>query len=389
MMSNFRNLFSKRDRTYLGVGPMSKNCVDAVIELTKEYRAPIILVASRRQIECMELGGGYANNWDTFSFAQYVKERDPDGLVVLARDHGGPWQHPNELKRFSNVADAIESSKISYLRDIEAGFQILHIDPVINIIAEDLPKERILEMIFELYSYCMDVSHNLGREVLIEIGTEEQQVKPLDDPANLESLLMEVKNYCDAHQYPLPLSIVVQTGTKVMETRNIGDFPAEEGEIEGYIEKHKLKEIIGICDQYGIMLKQHNTDYLPDSSLNFHPKIGIHSVNVAPEFGVIETIELLAALSEEGMDLEREVFIEICLNSKRWEKWVLPESNLSDFEKAKLCGHYIFMDEKVREIKNKLSKILLKKKGEDLEIRLKNKIKKSIYRYLYAFNQIH
>ena len=49
----------------LGVGPMSKNCVDAVIELANQYEKNIMLIASRSQIDCDKYGGGYVNNWST------------------------------------------------------------------------------------------------------------------------------------------------------------------------------------------------------------------------------------------------------------------------------------------------------------------------------------
>ena len=40
-----------RHCTMLGIGPMSKNCVDAAIELSNDNEVPIFLIASRRQID--------------------------------------------------------------------------------------------------------------------------------------------------------------------------------------------------------------------------------------------------------------------------------------------------------------------------------------------------
>mgnify|MGYP001212347232 CR=1 FL=1 len=62
-------------KTLLGVGPMSKNCVDASIQLSGEYRIPLMLIASRRQIDSKEFGGGYVNNWTTKNFSEYVKKK--------------------------------------------------------------------------------------------------------------------------------------------------------------------------------------------------------------------------------------------------------------------------------------------------------------------------
>jgi hypothetical protein len=83
---------TKQRCTMLGVGPMSKNCVDATIELANTYEIPIMMIASRRQIDSEDFGGGYVNNWSTERFAEYVIDRDKKGKIILARDHGGPWQ---------------------------------------------------------------------------------------------------------------------------------------------------------------------------------------------------------------------------------------------------------------------------------------------------------
>ena len=85
------------NKTLLGVGPMSVNIVDVTIELANQHNANLMLIASRRQIDSESLGGGYVNNWTTEEFSSYVKKKDPSGNVILARDHGGPWQ--NELEK--------------------------------------------------------------------------------------------------------------------------------------------------------------------------------------------------------------------------------------------------------------------------------------------------
>ena len=62
--------FIKKNRcTLLGIGPMSLNCVDAVIEIAKSHKTFLMLIASRRQIDSKEFGGGYVNNWTTKQFA--------------------------------------------------------------------------------------------------------------------------------------------------------------------------------------------------------------------------------------------------------------------------------------------------------------------------------
>ena len=44
-------------------------------------------------------------------------------------------------------------------------------------------------------------------------------------------------------------------------------------------------------------MKEHNADYLTND-LSWHPKLGIHAANVAPEFGVVETKLFLKILQK-------------------------------------------------------------------------------------------
>ena len=72
----FNTYLKNRRATLLAVGPMSKNCVEATIEIANEKNVPIMMIASRRQIDSKEFGGGYVNNWHTKEFGKYVKKKD-------------------------------------------------------------------------------------------------------------------------------------------------------------------------------------------------------------------------------------------------------------------------------------------------------------------------
>ena len=49
-------------------------------------------------------------------------------------------------------------------------------------------------------------------------------------------------------------------------------------------------------------MKEHNTDYLSNDSLKWHPKLGIHAANVAPEFGVEETKAFIQLLKNNKLN---------------------------------------------------------------------------------------
>ena len=59
-MNLFNRLNSeiKKEMHSSGIGPMTKNVVDASINIANKSNFPLILIASRRQIECNENGSG-------------------------------------------------------------------------------------------------------------------------------------------------------------------------------------------------------------------------------------------------------------------------------------------------------------------------------------------
>ena len=82
--------------TLLGIGPMSSNLLQAAFELGRDDDFPLMFIASRNQVDCDDLGGGYVNGWNQKRFsadiAAIAQKVGFDGLYYLCRDHGGPWQ---------------------------------------------------------------------------------------------------------------------------------------------------------------------------------------------------------------------------------------------------------------------------------------------------------
>jgi len=383
MMHQRLNTFlNKRRCTLLGVGPMSLNCVDAAIELANEYEAPLLLIASRRQIDSEEFGGGYVNNWTTQEFAKYVIDNDQNGKVLLARDHGGPWQSTKEVGDNLSLRRAMDSAKLSYLRDLEAGFQVLHIDPSVDIHSSPNVDE-ILDRVFDLYDYCWTHAQRLGREVIFEVGTEEQSGST-NTQEELDYTLNELLKFCKKNNIPQPSFVVIQTGTRVMETRNVGSFDTPLRVANELPAEIQVPKMIEICNRYGIMMKEHNTDYLSDEALQWHPRLGIHAANVAPEFGVAETLALLNVLEKNNLQGLADDFLKLSYDSKKWEKWMLAETTSSDRDRSIISGHYVFSKPACDELKEK-ARAGLAKKQIDLDSYLKNEVKKSIFRYMKNF----
>lgn len=382
LQSKIKDYFLKRRCTLLGVGPMSVNCVDAAIELSNEYISPIILIASRRQIDSEQFNGGYVNNWTTSEFSRYVKNKDKRGDIILARDHGGPWQNNKEKEKKMSLRQAMQSAKESYKSDIDSGFKILHIDPSIDI--HGVPsKNDLLERLFELYEYCWSYAQDTDKEIIFEVGTEEQSGST-NTQEELDSTLFSIERFCNKNNFPLPTFVVIQTGTRVMEMRNVGSFDSPLRVFDEIASEIQVPKMIEICKRHNVFMKEHNTDYLSDIALLWHPRLGIHAANVAPEFGVTETMAFLQIVENNGLKQLGERFLHLAYNSKKWDKWMLPNSTASDRDKSIISGHYIFSTPEFLELKKEADQYL-KSKKIDLDTYLRNQVKKSIFRYLYNF----
>ena len=382
----FNNYLNNRRATLLAVGPMSKNCVDATIEIANEKKIPIMIIASRRQIDSKELGGGYVNNWNTRKFSSYVKKRDKNKLITLCRDHGGPWQNSVEIEKKFDSIKAMNSAKKSYMEDIDSGFKIIHIDTCLSLNGTEKSKKKTLNRLFELYKFCSNYAKKKKKNIFFEIGTEEQS-GTTNTQKELEETLNKTINFCKKNRLKKPTFVVIQSGTRVMEMRNIGTFEAPfrvKNEIPAEIQ---IPKMIEICKKYKVLMKAHNTDYLSNEALNCYPRLGINAANIAPEFGVIESKKILEIMTSLKLRSLKNSFIKLSLDSNKWKKWMIKDSKANDYEKAIISGHYVFSDKKFSGIKESLAKAL-KKKGQNLDGILKKEIKKSISRYLYNFNLI-
>lgn len=381
---NLNEYLSKYSCTLLGVGPMSINCVDAAIELSNKHLAPIMLIASRRQVDSEQFNGGYVNNWTTAEFAKYVKDKDKQGNVILARDHGGPWQNNEEKKKNMNLQSAMQSAKDSYKADIDAGFHILHLDPSIDI-HENPSQDQLLERLFELYDYCWSYAQKIGKNVIFEVGTEEQSGST-NTQEELDYTLSAIKDFCNKNKFPLPTFVVIQTGTRVMETRNVGSFDSPLRVFDEVPVEIQVPMMIEICKKHNIMMKEHNTDYLSDVALSWHPRLGIHAANVAPEFGVVETKAFLEIMEDNHLNTQAKRFLELAYNSKKWDKWMLPNTTATDRDRSIIAGHYIFSTPEFLELKKEVLYDL--KKKINLDTYLREKVKQSIFRYLKGFRLV-
>ena len=350
--------------TLLGIGPMSKNCVQATLELSKEKDFPLMYIASRNQVDAYKFGGGYVFHADQKKFRDKIEaiceEIGYDNAYYLCRDHGGPWQRDKERNDHLAVDEAMKLGKLSYKTDIEAGFDLLMIDPTKDPfeIGKVIPLDTVIDRTVELIDYCEKVRKEAGLpEIGYEVGTEETN-GGLTSTEKYETFITRLEVELTKRGLPMPTFIVGQTGTLTRKTEQVGTFNFK-----------NAYDLAQMAKKYGVGLKEHNGDYLDDVTLLEHIPSEITATNVAPQYGTVETRAYLhlagveAKLVQYGLVEEasktRDVLLVHAIKSERWRKWmvgdqtkltvdeIMKDEELSE-EILDIAGHYTFNDEEVK-----------------------------------------
>ena len=387
--------------TLLGIGPMSPMLLQGALELAKEQDFPILFIASRNQIDKQSFGGGYVSHWDQQQFCDAISAMADkvgfDGLYYVCRDHGGPWQRDEERRAELPEAEAMVLGLESYLADVDAGFDLLHIDPTKDphtvgaVVEMETVLRRTVELIQKIEAY-----RNAKKlpSIGYEVGTEETN----GGLTGTDAFALFIDKLTDAlkeNGLPKVQFIVGQTGTLTRLTENVGHYSFENA---GRLAK--------ITADNAIELKEHNSDYLPDDIMLMHPALGIGSSNVAPEFGVAETraylqlarlekklyeMGLLSGCGSVGQILPR-----AAVEKGRWRKWMVGEESQYSVKQvlrdealtaqiADISGHYTFETE---EVAPALQTMLDNLESVNVPARryVLDKIKYSIGRYVTDYN---
>jgi len=316
------------------IGPMSKNIVDTIIEFCNETSNTIGLIPSRRQVEW---NGGYVNEWTTKEFSEYVKSKTDK--VLLVRDHSGPAQGQIDDDGYESL-----TYDCKYL-------DLIHIDPWKKYPAFNQGLKETIKMI----KYCYDLNPSLQYEV----GTEEAIRR--FEPYELDDLINQLKSNLDPKVYNQIKYLVIQSGTSLKGTNQTGNYDTV-----------RLNEMIEVCNRHNLISKEHNGDYIPVSIIKEKFDLGLNSINIAPEFGLIETQTYLDNIKDDDMFNE---YWKICYESRKWQKWVDKDFDpiANKKELIKICGHYVLSANEFLDIKKKYPYI-------------DSEIKKRIYSKLMELN---
>ncbi len=306
------------------IGPMSKNVVDSIIKFQKETENKVGLIPSRRQVD---YEGGYSNNWTTKALSKYANE------MVIMRDHGGPSQGQVE-------DDGYESLKYDCLH-----FDYIHIDPWKKYPSFSEGSKWTLEMI----RFCL----SRNPKIKFEVGTEESIRK--FEPEELGKLLKFLKSNLSKEEFLQIKYLVIQSGTSLLSNKNTGNF-----------DLIRLLKMLEIAKINNLKAKEHNGDYIPEELIKIKMSQGLDSINIAPEFGLIETQTYLTQIKNRDDLFNR--YWELCYDSKKWIKWVEKDFDPIKQKESliKICGHYILSDNDFIEG--------IKKKIEDIDELIKTNI---------------
>jgi len=284
------------------IGPMSKNVVDTIIEFCNETNNRVSLIPSRRQIEW---NGGYVNNWTTKDFSEYVNIKS--NLIQLQRDHSGP-----EQGQYS------DSGFLSLINDCKY-LDLIHIDPWKKYPTFNEGLEYTIEMI--------ECCYMINPKIKFEVGTEES-IRRFES-YELSDLMHQLKYRLSNTVFNQIKYLVIQSGTSLKGTNQTGQYDST-----------RLKQMIDVCKYFKVLSKEHNGDYIDASIIKEKFNLGLDAINIAPEFGLIETQTYLDEIKDSEL---YEKYFEICYNSKKWVKWVNedfdPHNNKTNL--IKICGHYV------------------------------------------------
>ena len=312
--------------TFLGLGPMSVEVINSLDFFSKKYKKKIMLICSRNQIETEKLGRGYVNNFSTREFANFVKSKKNDRLI-MSRDHCGPFKRDKNKK---NLNKEIENCKLSLFDDIINDFQILHIDT-------SECGEAKYEVARELIEFCNQVAKKKNKKIFFEFGCEDHGI--------LTNFKKFTKDALFFGKFKNKQFIVCQTGSLVKSIFQVGQFDIK-----------TVKIMKKIADENGLLLKEHNCDYLNFDQIKLRKKYGIDAINIAPELGVIQSNLTYQTSLELGLDKEIENFKKLVLNKKKWKKWNYNnENNMIKFLSA---GHYHFTEKTYKNLMIKIKKKL-------------------------------
>jgi tagatose-1,6-bisphosphate aldolase non-catalytic subunit AgaZ/GatZ len=320
----------KAQITLLGACPNSEAVLEAAVKVAAENRCPMLLAATLNQVD---RDGGYTG-WTPKAFVEQTKAFSQkyhwDGPIYPCLDHGGLWLKDLHTLNHLTLEQTMSELKLSITAFLEAGYQLLHIDPTVD---RTLPAgkspavETIVARTVELITHAENERKRLGLPpISYEVGSEEVH-GGLVDMGTFNLYLKDLKIALAAHglEYVWPSFIVAQVGTNLHTT---------------FFDAKAARQLFEIVSPMGSLIKGHYSDFVDNP--RDYPLSGMGGANVGPEFTAIEyqALENLeakeAALHAARPTLQPSLFMQTLeaavVASGRWKKWLQPDEVEKSFD---------------------------------------------------------
>lgn len=381
-------------RTLLAVCPNSFSVIKAAFRAAKRNNAPIKFAATLNQVDGDRGYTGLTQREFTKMLEIEAASVNYTGPYIVAVDHGGPWLKDVQSIEKWDTERAMDGVKKSLVDSLVAGYDLLHVDPTVDI---SIPKDgcidikivakRTIELIKHVEKFRRN--NNLA-PISYEVGTEEVHGGLADDSTfdtfiNLLREGLAREGLSDVW----PCFIVGKVGTDLHTTL----FDAE-----------VAKKLTNKVRKFGSYIKGHYTDGVANPQ--DYPLTGMGAANVGPEFTISEYNSLIE-LEEVEKKLEREgkialtsnikdILWKLVLESNRWKKWLQgdeqgkPFAELAENRKEWLIQtgcRYIWQHPQALTARYRLYENL-NKSGIDGEEVVLGRIEHDMDKYFYAFNII-
>jgi D-tagatose-1,6-bisphosphate aldolase subunit GatZ/KbaZ len=377
-------------RTIFAACPNSIAVIRAALKSAKRNNAPIKFAATLNQVDT---DGGYTKMTQK-EFVNTIREEarilNLKVPVIVAIDHGGPWLKDIHTREKWSYADTMNWVKKSFEASVEAGYDLIHVDPTIDITLpknEFLSIQTVVKRTLELIEHTENFRRKNGfPRISYEVGTEEVH-GGLADLNVFRTFLENLKNGLKERglQDIWPCFVVGKVGTDL----HTSTFDPE-----------TAKVLTEIASQYGSVIKGHYSDNV--SNPEDYPKSGMGGANVGPEFteceyeGLMELMELEETLDVPRLSTIKQVLWKAVIDSGRWNKWLQPGESDTDFYKndplrqtwlIKTGCRYIWENPEVIASRTLLCKNL-EAKGINVQEILLSTIERAMDKYYSKFNLI-
>jgi len=316
-------------RTIFAACPNSIAVIKAALRSAKRWNSPVKFAATLNQVD---VDRGYTN-LNQKEFINTIKleagRLDLKVPVIVAVDHGGPWLKDIHTLNKWSFDQSFDAVKKSFEASVEAGFDLIHVDPTVDITlakGQNISIETVAKRTLDLIEHTEIFRRSGGyARVAYEVGTEEVH-GGLADMQTFRKFLDLLKK--GLHERGLnevwPCLVVGKVGTDLHTTT---------------FDPGTAKALTKIAREYGSVIKGHYSDGVTNPEA--YPLSGMGAANVGPEFteaeykGLME-LEILekqyfsegriARCSDIGLTLHNAV-----VNSGRWKKWLQPSEDPENF----------------------------------------------------------